>query len=115
MRERHGYKHYYREGITTREGMKRKKEKKRILTALNQASRKRFTFEYGSCASKGKGGCVKKEKKPGKKGDKGTVTGNRGIWQVRKKRRNSGGRSSDKGVNLSHAPIITTSWWVALQ
>lgn len=30
----------------------RKKKKKRILTALDQASRKRFTFEYGRCSSK---------------------------------------------------------------
>lgn len=29
-----------------------KKKKKRILTALDQASRKRFTFEYGRCPSK---------------------------------------------------------------
>lgn len=29
-----------------------KKKKKRILTALDQASGKRFTFEYGRCPSK---------------------------------------------------------------
>lgn len=32
--------------------IKEERGKKRILTALNQASRKRFTFEYGRCSSK---------------------------------------------------------------
>lgn len=46
-------KHYYKEEkqrLKKRE--EKKKKKKRILTALDQASRKRFTFEYGRCPSK---------------------------------------------------------------
>lgn len=35
-----------------KEEREKKKKKKRILTALDQASRKRFTFEYGRCPSK---------------------------------------------------------------
>lgn len=44
-------KHYYKEE-KQRLKKREKKKKKRILTALDQASRKRFTFEYGRCSSK---------------------------------------------------------------
>lgn len=42
-------KHYYKE---EKQRLKKREKKKRILTALDQASRKRFTFEYGRCSSK---------------------------------------------------------------
>lgn len=44
-------------------GNKTRKRKKNILTALNQASRKRFTFEYGCCTSKKERVWQKKKKK----------------------------------------------------
>lgn len=44
-------------------GYQWKKEEKRILTALNQAARKRFTFKYGCCLSKAKWVMGKKKRK----------------------------------------------------
>ena len=49
-------------------GVTDKERRKRILTALNQAARKRFTFEYGCCSSKGER-VMKKEEKPRKRGE----------------------------------------------
>lgn len=56
------------------EGNRQRKEGKRILTALNQAARKRFTFEYGCCSSKGERVIKKRKRNQEREERKGTVT-----------------------------------------
>lgn len=52
-----------------------KERRKRILTALNQDARKRFTFEYGFCSSKrGEGNEKKKKRNQEREERKSTVT-----------------------------------------
>lgn len=51
-----------------------KERRKRILTALNQDARKRFTFEYGFCSSKTGEGNEKKKRNQEREERKSTVT-----------------------------------------